>query len=74
MRFDLTDEEWAIIEPRWPLRVRGPERVDDRKTLNGIFYILRTGAPWRDLPARYGPNRTSTASRDAAMQLLRSRH
>ena len=44
-RFDLTDEEWAIIEPHFPKRVRGPERVDDRKILNGIFYILRTGAP-----------------------------
>ena len=57
-RFDLTDEEWAIIEPHFPKRVRGPERVDDRKILNGIFYILRTGAPWRDLPERYGPRTT----------------
>ncbi len=58
MRFDLTDEEWAIIEPLLPRRIRGPERVDDRKILNGIFYILRTGAPWRDLPERYGPRTT----------------
>ncbi|HFC05200.1 MAG TPA: transposase, partial [Rhizobiales bacterium] len=33
-------------------------RKDDRKVLNGIFYILRTGAPWRDLPERYGPRTT----------------
>jgi len=58
MRFDLTEEEWAVIEPLLPLRIRGPERVDDRKILNGIFYILRTGAPWRDLPERYGPRTT----------------
>ena len=30
-------------------------RVDDRKIMNAIFYVLRTGMPWRDLPARYGP-------------------
>ena len=57
-RFDLTDEEWAVIEPLLPARVRGAKRGDDRKVLNGIFYILRTGAPWRDLPERYGPRTT----------------
>ncbi len=55
IRFDLTDEEWVIIEPLLPRRIRGPGRVDDRKVLNRIFYILRTGAPWRDLPECYGP-------------------
>ena len=58
MRFDLSDEEWAIIEPLLPVKKRGPDRVDDRRVLNGIFYILRTGAPWRDLPERYGPRTT----------------
>ena len=58
MRFDLTDEEWAVIEPHLPKGGRGPARVDDRRVLNGIFYILRTGAPWRDLPRRYGPWQT----------------
>jgi len=58
MRFDLSDEEWAIIEPLLPPRIHGPKRVDDRKILNGIFYILRTGVPWRDLPERYGPRTT----------------
>ena len=57
-RFDLTDNEWAIIEPLLPKRGRGPARRDDRTILNGIFYILRTGAPWRDLPGRYGPPTT----------------
>ena len=57
-RFDLTDDEWAVIEPHFPKRGRGPARVDDRRVLNGIFYILRTGAPWRDLPERYGPHTT----------------
>ena len=57
-RFDLSDEEWAIIEPHFPKAGRGPARQDDRRILNGIFYILRTGAPWRDLPERYGPRTT----------------
>ncbi len=55
MRFDLSDEEWAVIEPLLPTGGRGPKRTDDRRILNGIFYILRTGAPWRDLPERYVP-------------------
>src|SRR4029077_6632046 len=54
MRFDLTDEEWALLEPLMP-KSRKSARVDDRKILNAIFYVLRTGMPWRDLPERYGP-------------------
>lgn len=58
MLFDLSDEEWAAIEPLLPVAKHGPARVDDRRALNGIFYILRTGAPWRNLPERYGPRTT----------------
>ena len=58
MRFDLSDTEWDTIEPLLPANKKGPRRVDDRRVLNGIFYILRTGAPWRDLPERYGPRTT----------------
>lgn len=58
MRFDLSDTEWAVIQPLLPANKKGPRRVDDRRVLNGIFYILRTGAPWRDLPERYGPRTT----------------
>ena len=58
MRFDLSDEEWAAIEPLLPRAKRGPPRVDDPCVLNSSFYILRTGAPWRDLPERYGPRTT----------------
>lgn len=58
MRFDLDDKEWGIIQPMLPGGVRGKARVDDRKVLNGIFYVLRTGCPWRDLPERYGPYTT----------------
>src|SRR5258705_13015023 len=57
-RYDLSDEEWAVLEPLLP-----PERCDragnpyrpHRTVLNGIFWILLSGAPWRDLPERYGP-------------------
>jgi transposase len=58
MRFDLSDEEWALLEPLMP-RSRKSARADDRKVLNAIFYVLRTGMPWRDLPDRYGPYTTA---------------
>jgi len=58
MRFDLNDKEWAIVEPLLPTDVRGKPRVDDRRVVNGIFYVLRTHCPWRDLPERYGPRMT----------------
>jgi transposase len=57
-RFDLTDFEWSVIEPLLPTKVRGVKLVDDRRVLNGIFWRLRTGAPWADIPARYGPRTT----------------
>jgi len=57
-RFDLSDAEWQIVEPLLPNKPRGVARADDRRVLNGIFYILRTGSPWRDLPERYGPYTT----------------
>jgi len=58
MRFDLSDEEWALLEPLMPTS-RKSARVDDRKIMNAIFYVLRTGMPWRDLPERYGPYTTA---------------
>ena len=58
MRFDLTDEEWAILEPLIPT-ARQSRRADDRRIMNGIFFVLRTGIPWRDLPERYGPYTTA---------------
>ena len=57
-RYDLTDEEWRVIAPVLPDEPRGIPQVDDRRVMNGIFWVLRTGAPWRDLPARYGPYTT----------------
>jgi transposase len=57
-RYDLTDFEWRVIEPLLPNKTRGVPRVDDRRVLNGIFWVLRSGAPWRDLPEHYGPRTT----------------
>lgn len=57
-RYDLTDFEWAAIKPHLPNKPRGVKRVDDRRVLNGIFFVLRSGMPWADLPERYGPPTT----------------
>lgn len=57
-RYDLSDAEWKIIEPLLPRKSRGVARVDDRRVLNGIFWRLRSGAPWADIPERYGPPTT----------------
>ncbi len=57
-RYDLTDFEWCAIEPLLLNKRRGVPRVNDRRVLNGIFWVLRSGAPWRDLPERYGPRTT----------------
>src|SRR5258708_30225258 len=58
MRYELTDFEWTAIRPFLPNKPRGVPRVNDRRVLNGIFWILRSGAPWRDLPASFGPYTT----------------
>jgi transposase len=57
-RYDLSEAEWRLIEALLPNKPRGVARVDDRRVINGIFYVLRTGSPWRDLPERYGPYTT----------------
>ena len=60
-RGDLTDSQWERIQrllpPRRPPKGSkgGRPRNDDRPIINGMLWILRTGAPWPDLPARYGP-------------------
>jgi transposase len=64
-RYDLTDFEWRVIEPLLPDKQRGVPRVDDRRVLNGIFWVLRSGALWRDLPSQtwFLPPPLSTAGR-----------
>jgi len=58
MRYELTDHEWSAIKPMLPNKPRGVPRVNDRRVLNGIFWVLRSGAPWRDLPDGFGPYTT----------------
>jgi hypothetical protein len=55
MRHELTDHEWAAIKVMLPNKPRGIPRVNDRRVLNGMFWVLRSGAPWRDLPRSFGP-------------------
>ena len=54
-RHELSDEEWALVSPMLPRQARGGRWNDHRTTLGGMLWILRTGAPWRDLPERFGP-------------------
>jgi transposase len=55
-RHDLTDEEWARLEPLLPDQRprRGRQWADHRTVLNGVFWRTRCGLPWRDLPPVYG--------------------
>ena len=62
-REELTDEQWAIIEPLIPPPPRrddggGRPWKDSREVLNGVLWILRTGAPWQDMPDRFPPFQT----------------
>ena len=58
-RHELSDKEWALLEPLLPaLQTPGRHYCDHRTILNGILFRLSTGLPWRDLPERYGPWQT----------------
>lgn len=58
-RTDLTEKQWRALEPHLPADPhRGHAFVNHRTVLNGILWRLKTGAPWRDVPARYGPWQT----------------
>ncbi|HCU1555477.1 TPA: IS5 family transposase [Escherichia coli] len=61
-RYDLPDEAWTIIKPLLPpepaTRQAGRPWAEHRKIINGMFWVLCSGGPWRDLPERYGPWKT----------------
>jgi transposase len=70
MRYELTDYEWTAIRPMLPNQPRGVPRVNDRRVLNGIFWILRSGAPWRDLPAAFAHTLLATTGSSAGGGLV----
>ena len=59
---DLTNAQWAVLEPTFRPRRRPDGRgrpwADPRAVMNGVLWVLRTGAPWHDLPPRYPPYQT----------------
>ncbi len=59
-RHELKDEQWALIEDLFPRNGQHAGRpwVDHRRMMNGMLWILATGAPWRDLPKRFRPWQT----------------
>lgn len=57
-RYELSDNEWERLKEFFPRREAGQlgrPRNDDRQLLNGVLWVLRSGAAWRDVPERYGP-------------------
>ena len=55
--FWLSEEQLSMIEPFFPL-AHGVPRVDDRKVISGIIFVIKNGLRWRDAPAEYGPHKT----------------
>lgn len=53
-RYELTDDGWARISPLLPTQRRGGKWAEHRTVLNGMFWVLNSGAQWRDMPDRYG--------------------
>jgi transposase len=80
----LTDEQWELIEDLLPEpKSTGRPPRDRRMIVDGILWILRTGAPWRDLPAEFGPWQTvwrlfdgwnADGTLDCILQCLRAGH
>ena len=59
-RFEVSDEQWEKLAPYFGNKQgkMGRPQADNRKLFNGVLWVLRTGAPWRDLPDYYGPWQT----------------
>lgn len=58
-RYELEDRHWALIEDLFPSQSRGRPWRDHRPLVDAILWVLFSGAPWRDLPERYGPWQTA---------------
>jgi transposase len=72
MRYELSNYEWTAIKPMLPDRPRGVRRVNDRRVLNGIFWVLRSGAPWQGTLAKCQFGNTPIASFTARPPRVRS--
>jgi transposase len=74
-RYELSERKWSRIAPLMPHRAHHGEAGhpfnDPRPIVNGILWVLHTGAPWRDLPERYGPWETVFNWTLALMPLLK---
>lgn len=60
-RYEITDDEWSRVKDLLPpddTPGRGRPSRPNREILNGILWIIKSGAPWRDLPERFGPWQT----------------
>ena len=78
-RYELEDQDWERIKDlvATPYTTGRPKR-DDRQLLNGMFWVLRSGAPWRDMPERYGPwqtvyDRFNSWQRDGTLKTIAAR-
>jgi transposase len=79
-RFDLQDWQWALIADLFPGNAGKPggQWKDHRTVVNGMFHVLHTGCPWRDLPERYGKCKTvydrfNRYRRDGTLDLILGR-
>src|SRR5437016_4128745 len=73
MRYELTDDEWAAVKPMLPNKPRGVPRVNDRRVLNGIFWVLRSGAPCSGVASRHDRGRLDHQD-DALLRRARAMH
>jgi transposase len=64
MRYELSDDEWTAIKPILSNKPRSVRRVNDRRVLDGIFWVLRSGASRRDLPENHGLHTTRHGNDD----------
>jgi transposase len=56
--FWLSDRQFGVLKPLLPTDTRGVPRVDDRRVISGIIFVLMSGCRWKDAPAAYGPHKT----------------
>ena len=78
MRDELSKPDWSGVKPMLPNKPRDIPRANDRRVLDIILWVLRSGAPWRDLPENFGPytcnNRFVRWRRDQIMEALAAAH